>query len=99
MVTPVDEKAHISQEIEESVDQQTELRRQAWRSLLIPAVGSAAFFGTTLANAIKTYRKDGWPGDAFTSLDYLLIALPVAMFVIAIAEGTNGKTEASRSGE
>jgi len=99
MGIPVDEKAHISQEMEENANQQTQLRRQAWRSLLIPAVGSAAFFGTTLANAIKTYRKEGWPGDAFTSLDYLLIALPVAMFVIAIGEGTNGNTEVSSSGE
>jgi hypothetical protein len=99
MVTPVDEKAHISQEIEDTVDQETERRRQAWRALLIPAVGSAAFFGTTLANAIKTYRKQGWPGDAFTSLDYLLIALPVAMFVIAIGEGTNGNTQTSSTGE
>lgn len=91
---PVDEKDHIAQEMEESADEKVQVRRQAWRSLLIPAVGSAAFFGTTLANAIRTYRKEGWPEGAFSTTDYILMALPVVMFVVAVREGTNGPTKA-----
>ena len=95
MVAPVDEKEHIDQQIEDFTDARTEGRRQAWRSLLIPAVGSAAFFGTTVANAIRTYRRVGWPGDAFNATDWLLISLPVVMVVIAVGEGTKGNTKAA----
>ena len=95
MVAPVDEKEHIEQQFDERSDAKSEARRQAWRSLLIPAVGSAAFFGTTVANAIRTHRRVGWPGDAFNATDWLLISLPVIMVVIAIGEGTKGNTKAA----
>jgi hypothetical protein len=95
MVAPVDEKEHIEQQFDERSDAKSEARRQAWRSLLIPAVGSAAFFGTTVANAIRTHRRVGWPGDAFNATDWLLISLPVVMVVIAIGEGTKGKIKAA----
>ena len=95
MVAPVDEKDHIDQEFDQAADAKAESRRQAWRSLLIPAVGSAAFFGTTVANAIRTYRRVGWPGDAFNATDWLLISLPVVMVVIAVGEGTKGNAKAA----
>jgi hypothetical protein len=95
MVAPVDEKEHIEQQFDERSDAKSDARRQAWRSFLIPAVGSAAFFGTTVANAIRTYRRVGWPGDAFNATDWLLISLPVVMVVIAIGEGTEGNTKAA----
>ena len=34
--------------------------RQAWRSLLIPAVGSACFFASAVVGFIRTYRKHGF---------------------------------------
>lgn len=60
--------------------------RNTWRSLLIPAVGSAAFFASTLANVIKTYRKVGWPNGAFTKTDYLLMGVPFAIMALAFSE-------------
>ena len=98
MVAPVDEKEHIDQEFDEAADAKAESRRQAWRSLLIPAVGSAAFFGTTVANAIRTHRRVGWPGDAFNATDWLLISLPVVMVVIAIGEGTRSSSKSAPLG-
>ncbi|MDA8580405.1 hypothetical protein N9L01_00390 [bacterium] len=95
MVAPVDEKDHIDQEFDQAADARTEAKRQAWRSLLIPAVGSAAFFGSTVANAIKTYRRVGWPGDAFNATDWMLISLPFIMVVIAVGQGTNGHSNHS----
>lgn len=95
MVAPVDEREHITEEIDDRRTSLEDGRRQAWRSLLIPAVGSAAFFGTTVANAIRTYRKVGWPGDAFNATDWLLISLPVVMVVIAVGEGARGSTKAA----
>ncbi|MGI9556044.1 MAG: hypothetical protein ACR2M9_04205 [Cyanophyceae cyanobacterium] len=95
MTAPVDERDHITEEIDEQRTAQSESRRQAWRSLLIPAVGSAAFFGTTVANAIRTHRRVGWPGDAFNATDWLLISLPVVMVVIAIGEGTRSSSKSA----
>ncbi len=55
----------------------TELNaRQAWRSLLIPAVGSACFFASAVVGFIRTHRKYGFPKDAFTGVDYTLMGLP-----------------------
>jgi len=53
--------------------------RQAWRSLLIPAVGSACFFASAVVGFIRTYRKHGFPKNAFTSADYALMGLPFAI--------------------
>ena len=63
--------------------------RNTWRSLLIPAVGSAAFFASTLANVIKTYRRVGWPNGAFTKTDYLLMGIPFAIMALAFSEMVN----------
>jgi hypothetical protein len=53
--------------------------RQAWRSLLIPAVGSASFFASAVVGFIRTYRKHGFPKNAFTGVDYALMGLPFAI--------------------
>ena len=50
--------------------------RQAWLSLLIPAVGSACFFASAVVGFIRTYRKHGFPKNAFTGADYALMGLP-----------------------
>ena len=53
--------------------------RQAWRSLLIPAVGSASFFASAVVGFIRTHRKYGFPESAFTGVDYALMGLPFAI--------------------
>jgi hypothetical protein len=79
--------------IKDAMDSQKTLAdheaRNTWRSLLIPAVGSAAFFASTLANIIKTYRKVGWPNGAFTKTDYLLMGIPFAIMALAFSEMVN----------
>ena len=39
--------------------------RKAWRSMLVPAVGSAAFFASMVVNVMKTHKEHGWPKRAF----------------------------------
>ena len=39
--------------------------RIAWRKLLVPTVGSAAFFASMLVSIINTYANHGWPKNAF----------------------------------
>ena len=63
--------------------------RKEWRTLLIPAVGSAAFFSSMLVNVIKTHRSHGWPKNAFSISDYLLMGIPFIIIGLALHEEVN----------
>ena len=65
---------------------QDELGRTAWRGLLVPLVGSAAFFSSSLAGVIRTYQKYGWPQKAFTLSDYFLLSLPFLIIPLTLHE-------------
>jgi len=68
--------------------------RIAWRVLLVPLVGSAAFFSSSMAGVIRTYQKYGWPKSAFTLSDYFLISLPFLIIPLTLHESVkNGKNE------
>ena len=68
--------------------------RDAWRSMLVPAVGSIAFFATLVVNVIRNYKKHGWPSNAFKRSDYILMAIPFAVIGLAVFEEVeNGDTE------
>ncbi len=73
-----------------------DMSRTAWRNLLVPLVGSAAFFSSSLAGVVRTYQKYGWPKTAFTMSDYFLISLPFLIIPLALHESVkNGhKAEA-----
>ena len=60
--------------------------RKAWRSLLIPVVGSAAFFASSVVNILKTYKRYGFPEKAFNTSDYLLLTMPFVIFFLALHE-------------
>ena len=74
-----------------------EQARLAWRGILIPAVGSAAFFSSMLTNIFKIQIKHGFPKNAFRHTDYLLMAIPFIIVPLALLDGING--EAQESGE
>ena len=63
-----------------------EEERKAWRAMLIPAVGSAAFFASMLVNMVKTHKEHGWPKKAFKKSDYLLMIVPFAILGLALHE-------------
>jgi|TARA_R110002110_G_scaffold81022_3_gene210870 hypothetical protein len=65
---------------------QEDLGRTAWRGLLVPLVGSAAFFSSSLAGVIRTYQKYGWPKRAFTLSDYFLLSLPFLIIPLTLHE-------------
>lgn len=60
--------------------------RKAWRNLLVPLVGSAAFFSSSLAGVIRTYSKYGLPNKAFTLSDYFLLSLPFLIVPLTLHE-------------
>ncbi len=70
-----------------------EQARQAWRSWVIPAVGSMAFFSSMLINGFKNYKNYGFPAHVFTRSDWLLMSLPVVVVVVALSDiFMNGET-------
>ncbi|MBT7376616.1 MAG: hypothetical protein HN820_00510 [Candidatus Marinimicrobia bacterium] len=64
--------------------------RLAWRKLLVPVVGSAAFFASMLVSIIGTYNTHGWPKNAFKPSDYLLMSIPLIVIISAVTEEVNG---------
>ncbi|MBP98851.1 hypothetical protein CMK18_23120 [Candidatus Poribacteria bacterium] len=80
------EQKHIENQVVAEADAQTEQRRKAWRGMLIPAVGSAAFFTSTLLGITRTYRQYGWPSDAFGWTDYALMSIPFVILALGLTE-------------
>jgi len=70
-----------------------EQARMAWRGVLIPAVGSAAFFSSMLTNIFKIHKKHGFPKKAFRHTDYLLMAIPFIIIPLALLDGINGENQ------
>ena len=83
---PNHEQEHIEEQVQDGVDAQQEARRKAWRGMLIPAVGSAAFFTSTLLGIGRTYRQYGWPSDAFGWTDYALMSIPFVILALGLTE-------------
>ena len=68
--------------------------RKAWRSMLVPAVGSAAFFASMVVNVMRTHKEHGWPKRAFKRTDYVLMTIPFLIVALAITEeAVEGLTE------
>jgi hypothetical protein len=78
-----DEKDLIEQKFDEQQEEQVLAARHAWRSLLVPAVGSAAFFASAIVGFIRTYRKYGFPQHAFKPFDYGLMSIPFVIIGMA----------------
>jgi putative Ca2+/H+ antiporter (TMEM165/GDT1 family) len=78
-----DEKDLIEQKFDEQQEAQVLAARHAWRSLLVPAVGSAAFFASAIVGFIRTYRKYGFPQHAFKPFDYGLMSIPFVIVGMA----------------
>ena len=54
--------------------------RIAWRKLLVPTVGSAAFFASMLVSIINTYANHGWPKNAFKTSGLFNVIVPMRSF-------------------
>ena len=90
-----DEAEKIEKMANQPKAEANEQARQAWRSWVIPAVGSAAFFSSMLINGFKNYRTYGFPAHTFTRSDWILLALPVVVVAVALSDivVSNGDAE------
>jgi hypothetical protein len=80
------EKSIISEKRSEEEEAKMSARRKAWRNLLIPAVGSAAFFTSTMLGIIRTKKQHGWPNGSFYISDYLLMGIPFLILGLGFYE-------------
>lgn len=93
MPKDADEANSITKAASTPAAKATEQARQAWRSCVIPAVGSMAFFSSMLINGFKNYKNFGFPKHAFTNSDWLLMSLPIVVVVVALSDiFVNGDT-------
>ncbi len=86
MPDSADEAEKIEKAATAPVEAANEQARQAWRGWVIPAVGSMAFFSSMLINGFKNYRTYGFPAHTFTRSDWVLLALPVVVVVVAMSD-------------
>ena len=82
-----DETKAIDQKFAADTQVSEDTARVAWGGVLIPAVGSAAFFSSMMVNVMWTYARYGWPKDAFTFTDRVLMGIPIVIVAIALYEG------------
>jgi len=87
------EKSKISENLQEQKDAQELAHRKAWRNLLIPAVGSAAFFTSTMLGVIRTHKQHGWPNGSFYLSDYLLMGVPFLILSLGFFEEFSGRED------
>lgn len=87
------DKAIITKKQAEKQEAEMLARRKAWRNLLIPAVGSAAFFTSTMLGVIRTKKQHGWPNGAFYISDYLLMGIPFLILGLGFFEEFSDRTD------
>lgn len=93
------EKQIITEKRSEEEQARMSARRKAWRNLLIPAVGSAAFFTTTMLGIIRTKKQHGWPDGSFYISDYLLMGIPFLILGLGFYEEFATDRDSIFSGE
>jgi hypothetical protein len=87
------EKSKISENLQGQQDAKELASRKAWRNLLIPAVGSAAFFTSTMLGVIRTHKQYGWPNGSFYLSDYLLMGVPFLILSLGFFEEFTGRED------
>tara|TARA_B100000029_G_scaffold408029_1_gene409149 strand:- start:19 stop:306 length:288 start_codon:yes stop_codon:yes gene_type:complete len=93
MPKDAEEAEAITKTASAPMEQANEQARQAWRSWVIPAVGSMAFFSSMLINGFKNYKAYGFPAHVFNRSDWVLLALPVVVVGVALSDiFMNGET-------
>ena len=78
-----DEQQQLQENVEAEVDAQQQARRKAWRSLLIPAVGSAAFLLLPFRYCSHS-SSIRLASDAFGWTDYALMSIPFVILALGL---------------
>lgn len=86
------DKKDIDKDFEAQAQARDDVARMAWRGTMLAAVGSLAFFLSTLGNVRKTWQSHGNPLNVVESHDLALYAVPLLVIGYFVVE-------TSRNGE
>tara|TARA_R100001509_G_scaffold146215_1_gene103127 strand:+ start:861 stop:1148 length:288 start_codon:yes stop_codon:yes gene_type:complete len=93
-----DDKSEISNKVEEQKEAEKNVARKAWRATMLGAVGSLAFFLSTLGNLSRTAKTHGNPVKHLEKHDIALFSVPILVigyFVIESLKNGEESTNAS----
>ena len=85
-MTDTSEAKTIDDEVKKPLKKEDSNARQAWRGWMVPAVGSAAFFASMLLGGFRNYKNYGFPTHVFTKTDWILLALPAVVVIVALSD-------------
>jgi len=91
------EKKEIDSEFASQEEAKAEISRKAWRGTMLAAVGSLAFFLSTVGNVRKTWQAHGSPLKSVEYHDLALYSVPIlviAYFVVETSKNGDNKNVA-----
>jgi len=82
------EKKDIDKEFDAQAEAIDEISRKAWRGTMLAAVGSLAFFLSTVGNVHKTWQSHGNPLKVVELHDLALFSVPIFIIGYFLVEAT-----------
>ena len=80
------DKQDIDKEFDAQAEAKDEIARKAWRGTMLAAVGSLAFFLSTVGNVHKTYQSHGNPLKVVEKHDIALFSVPILVIGYFLVE-------------
>ena len=88
------DKQDIDKEFDAQAEAKDEIARKAWRGTMLAAVGSLAFFLSTVGNVHKTYQSHGNPLKVVEKHDIALFSVPILVIGYFLVEtSANAKVD------
>ena len=93
-MTTTEDKKEIEGQLKADSDAHDDVSRKAWRVTMLAAVGSLAFFLSTIGNVRKTWISHGNPLKVIETHDLALFAVPILVIGYFLVETSkNGEGE------
>jgi len=95
-VTTTEEKKEIDSQLQSDSDAKDDVSRKAWRGTMLAAVGSLAFFLSTIGNVRKTWTSHGNPFKVVEAHDLALFSVPILVIGYFLVETSkNGEDKSA----
>jgi len=80
------DKKDIDKDFEAQAEARDDVARKAWRGTMLAAVGSLAFFLSTVGNVHKTWQSHGNPLKVVEKHDLALFSVPILVIGYFLVE-------------
>ena len=85
-MTTTQDKKEIEGQLKADSDAKDDVSRKAWRGTMLAAVGSLAFFLSTIGNVRKTWSSHGNPFRVVETHDLALYSVPILVIAYFLVE-------------